>query len=147
MTLSPLEKLCQQKGLRMTTQRHVIARVLSESQDHPDVDEVYQRVSKIDPKISIATVYRTLRLFEEAHILDRHEFGDGKSRYENASCGHHHHLIHIQTDKIIEFHDDRIEHLLKETAEGLGYQLVGHRLDLYGIPLKEIRRKAKPHDA
>jgi Fur family ferric uptake transcriptional regulator len=147
MTLSPLEKLCREKGLRMTEQRRIIAQVLSESQDHPDVDEVYQRVSKIDSKISLATVYRTLRLFEEAHILERHEFGDGRSRYEQAACKHHHHLIHIQTGSIIEFHDDRVEDLLKEIAKNLGCQLVSHRLDLYGIPLEGIKRKVEHYDA
>ncbi|MBS0271066.1 MAG: transcriptional repressor [Proteobacteria bacterium] len=147
MKLSPLEKLCREKGLRMTEQRRIIVRVLSEAQDHPDVDEVYQRASKIDSKISLATVYRTLRLFEEAHILERHEFGDGRSRYEEASCQHHHHLIHIQTGQIIEFNDDRVENLLKEIAENLDCQLVGHRLDLYGVPLKGIKRKVEYYDA
>lgn len=141
MTLSHLEHLCEEKGLRMTEQRRIIARVLSTSQDHPDVRALYKRVSQIDPKISLATIYRTLRLFEEAHILNRHEFADGKSRYEKATCEHHHHLIDTHTGQIIEFHDDRIEALQKEIAEGLGYQLVGHRLELYGIPLKMMGRK------
>lgn len=141
MILSHLERLCHEKGLRMTEQRRVIARVLSESQDHPDVNVVYKRVSQIDPKISLATVYRTLRLFEDAHILSRHEFRDGRSRYAEASCEHHHHLIDTHTGRIIEFHDEQIEALQKEIAKGLGYQLVGHRLELYGVPLKGIGKK------
>lgn len=141
MILSPLEQLCQKKGLRMTEQRRVIAHVLSESQDHPDVGAVHKRVSQINPKISLATVYRTLRLFEEAHILNRHEFGDGRSRYERASGEHHHHLIDTHTGQIIEFHDERIEALQKEIAKSLGYKLVGHRLELYGVPLQKIRKK------
>lgn len=141
MTLSTLEQLCQEKGLRMTEQRRIIVRVLSESQDHPDVEAVHRRVSQLDPKISLATVYRTLRLFEEAHILDRHEFGDGRSRYEKASCEHHHHLIDTHTGQIIEFHDERIEVLQREIAQDLGYKLVGHRLELYGVPLKKMRKK------
>ncbi|MBY0500763.1 MAG: transcriptional repressor [Alphaproteobacteria bacterium] len=141
MTLSHLEQLCQEKGLRMTEQRRIIVRVLSESQDHPDADAVYKRVSQIDPKISLATVYRTLRLFEEAHILNRHDFGDRKSRYEEASSEHHHHLIDTKTGRIIEFHDERIETLQKEIAKELGYHLVGHRLELYGVPLKNNGKK------
>lgn len=141
MTLSHLEQLCQEKGLRMTEQRRVIVRVLSESPDHPNAEAVYKRVSQIDPKISLATVYRTLRLFEEAHILNRHDFGDGKSRYEEASSEHHHHLIDTETGRIIEFHDERIETLQKEIAKELGYHLVGHRLELYGVPLKSNGKK------
>jgi len=135
MALTHLEKICQQKGLRMTEQRRIIVQVLSESQDHPDVEAVFKRAIQIDPKISLATVYRTLRLFEEANILSRHDFGDGRSRYEEASCQHHHHLIDTHTGKIIEFHNERIEALQKEIATELGYYLVGHRLELYGIPL------------
>ncbi len=136
-----LEQLCQARGLRITEQRRVIIRVLSESQDHPDVNALYKRVNQADSKISLATVYRTLRLFEEAHILNRHDFGDGKSRYEEATHDHHHHLIDAHTGQIIEFHDERIESLQKEIAKDLGYRLVGHRLELYGIPLKESREK------
>ncbi len=147
MILSHLELLCQEKGLRMTKQRRVIAHVLSGSQDHPDVGAVYKRVSQIDPKISLATVYRTLRLFEEAHILSRHEFGDGRARYEKASCEHHHHLIDTHTGQIIEFYDERIEVLQKEIAESLGYHLVSHRLELHGVSLKRMKRKLKHHDA
>lgn len=130
----------------MTGQRRVIARVLSESQDHPDVEDVYKRANQLDPKISLATVYRTLRLLEEAHILNRHEFGDGRSRYEEASRAHHHHLINAHTGQIIEFHDERIEALQKEIAKNLGYTLVGHRLELYGIPLAGQDKKYKRHD-
>lgn len=125
----------------MTEQRRVIVRVLSESQDHPDVNVLYKRVSQVDPKISLATVYRTLRLFEEAHILNRHDFGDGKSRYEVAATEHHHHLIDTHTGQIIEFYDERLEALQKEIAKDLGYRLVGHRLELYGSPLKGLRKK------
>lgn len=137
MPLYHLEKFCQEKGMRMTEQRRVIARVLAESKDHPDIRSVYERVNLVDSKISLATVYRTLRLFEEAHILERHEFGDGRTRYEKTSCGHHHHLINSQTGQIIEFYDERIEALQKEIAHELGYTLVGHRLELYGMPLKK----------
>ncbi|MBP6951693.1 MAG: transcriptional repressor [Alphaproteobacteria bacterium] len=141
MILSSLEHLCQEKGLRMTPQRRIIARVLSESKDHPDVEAVYSRVNQVDSKISLATVYRTLRLFEDAHILYRHEFGDGKSRYEKASSEHHHHLIDLHTGQIIEFHDEHIETLQKKIAENLGYNLMGHRLELYGVPFKADRKK------
>lgn len=143
MALSHLELLCQNKGLRMTEQRRIIIRALTQSNDHPDANAVYERASRIDPKISLATVYRTLRLFEEAHILNRHEFGDGRSRYEEASHEHHHHLIDMNTGRIIEFHDERIEALQKEIAEKLGYDLVGHRLELYGMPLKKSGKKSE----
>jgi len=140
MTLSHLEQLCHKKRLRMTQQRRIIVRVLSESQDHPDVEAVYKRVSQIDSKISLATVYRTLRLFEEASILNRYEFGDGRSRYETACLTHHHHLIDTHTGQVIEFYDERIESLQKEIAKELGYHLVNHRLELYGIPLKGLEK-------
>jgi Fur family ferric uptake transcriptional regulator len=140
MILSYLEQLCLEKGLRMTEQRRIITYVLSQSRDHPNVDAVYTRVSQINPKISLATVYRTLRLFEKAHILTRHDFGDGRSRYEIASCAHHHHLIDTHTGKIIEFHDEQLETLQKKIAKGLGYHLVGHRLELYGVPLKHWKK-------
>ncbi|HBG34709.1 MAG TPA: transcriptional repressor [Holosporales bacterium] len=141
MTLSHLKKICREKSLRMTAQRRVIIRVLSESHDHPAVEEVYQRIKNIDPKISLATLYRTLRLFQEAHILKRHEFGDGISRYENASVKHHHHLIDKCTGEIIEFHDDQLEALQQEIAKKLGYELVGHRLELYGVPFGKDKKK------
>ena len=134
-----LETLCNQKGLRITDQRRVIARVLSEAEDHPDVEKVYARASAIDPGISIATVYRTVRLFEEAGILDRHDFGDGRSRYEPADAAHHDHLIDVETGKVIEFVDDELETLQKRIAEKLGFRLVDHRMELYGVALERSR--------
>jgi Fur family ferric uptake transcriptional regulator len=132
---SRIEQLCLDKGLKMTEQRRVIARVLSESDDHPDVELLYQRASTIDPNISIATVYRTVRLFEEANILDRHEFGDGRARYEDAAKAHHDHLIDLKSGRIIEFRDEEIEALQSKVASQLGFRLVDHRLELYGISL------------
>jgi Fur family ferric uptake transcriptional regulator len=130
-----IERLCEDKGLRMTEQRRVIARVLSEAQDHPDAEELHRRASAIDPHISIATVYRTVRLFEEAGILERHDFRDGRSRYEEVPDIHHDHLIDVQSGKVIEFQNDQIEELQRMVAERLGYKLVDHRLELYGVPL------------
>jgi Fur family ferric uptake transcriptional regulator len=130
-----LEALCAEKGLRITEQRRVIARVLSEAEDHPDVEEVHVRSSAIDPGISIATVYRTVRLFEEAGILERHDFGDGRSRYEAAADTHHDHLIDVETGRVIEFVDDEVEALQRRIAEKLGFRLVDHRMELYGVPL------------
>ncbi len=132
---SRLEKLCQDKGLKMTDQRRVIARVLSDAHDHPDVEQVYRRATQIDPHISISTVYRTVRLFEEANILERHDFGDGRARYEEIPESHHDHLIDIQSGRVIEFSNDRIEQLQREVATELGFELVDHRLELYGVPL------------
>ena len=120
------------KGLKMTEQRRVIARVLSEAADHPDVEELYQRAAEVDRRISIATVYRTVKLWEEANILDRHEFGDGRARYEEVSEVHHDHLIDVRTGEVIEFQNEDIERLQREVAARLGYKLVGHRLELYG---------------
>jgi Fur family ferric uptake transcriptional regulator len=131
---SRLERLCQTKGLKMTEQRRVIARVLSESEDHPDVEQLHRRAVAIDPRISIATVYRTVRLFEEANILERHDFGDGRARYEEISDSHHDHLIDIKTGKVIEFQNEEIEALQRKVAQELGYKLVGHRLELLGVP-------------
>ena len=131
-----LEALCAERGLRITEQRRVIARVLSEAQDHPDVEAVHARAALIDPKISIATVYRTVRLFEEAGILDRHDFGDGRSRYEAAPEAHHDHLIDIETGKVVEFVDPELEALQRQIAEKLGYRLVDHRMELYGVRLE-----------
>lgn len=128
-----LEQLCADKGLRITEQRRVIARVLSESDDHPDVELLHRRASSIDPKISIATVYRTVRLFEEAGILDRHDFGDGRARYEAAPEAHHDHLIDVETGKVVEFVDPELEALQRVIAEKLGYRLVDHRMELYGV--------------
>lgn len=133
-----IEALCQAKGLRITEQRRVIARVLSQSRDHPDVEELHRRASQIDRRISIATVYRTVRLFEDAGILERHDFRDGRSRYEPVPDEHHDHLIDIETGDVIEFSDVRIEELQAEIAERLGYRLVDHRMELYGT-----RRKAE----
>ena len=131
-----IEALCAQRGLRITEQRRVIARVLSESQDHPDVDELHQRASAIDPGISIATVYRTVRLFEEAGILDRHDFGDGRARYEAAPEAHHDHLIDVETGRVIEFVDPELELLQRQIAEKLGFRLVDHRMELFGVKLE-----------
>ncbi|HEY8351603.1 MAG TPA: Fur family transcriptional regulator [Sphingomonadales bacterium] len=139
-----IEALCIQKGMRMTDQRRVIARVLSEAEDHPDVEEVYRRSTAIDSNISIATVYRTVRLFEEAGILERHDFRDGRARYERVSDDHHDHLINVETGEVIEFRHEEIEQLQREIARRLGFKLVDHRLELYGVPLsrEEGGRKA-----
>jgi len=134
-----IEKICAEKGLRMTEQRRVIARVLSAAHDHPDVEELYRRASATDPHISIATVYRTVRLFEDAGILERHDFRDGRSRYEEVPERHHDHLIDIESGSVIEFRDEEIERLQKLVAERLGFKLVDHRLELYGVPL--VRKK------
>ncbi len=131
-----LEQLCTAKGLKLTPQRRVIARVLSEAVDHPDVEEVYRRASKIDARISIATVYRTVRLFEEEGILERHDFGDGKARYEESPSEHHDHLIDLESGRVIEFQDDEIEAIQQRIAARLGYRLTGHRLELFGLPAK-----------
>jgi Fur family transcriptional regulator, ferric uptake regulator len=132
--VSRLEQLCLDKGLKMTEQRRVIARVLSDSADHPDVEQVYRRATALDPRISIATVYRTVRLFEEANILAKHDFGDGRSRYEEMPSAHHDHLIDLQSGRVVEFHNEEIERLQRLVAHELGYELVGHRLELYAIP-------------
>jgi Fur family ferric uptake transcriptional regulator len=136
---SRLEQLCIDKGLKMTEQRRVIARVLSDSADHPDVEAVHRRAAAIDPKISIATVYRTVRLFEEASILARHDFGDGRARYEEATSDHHDHLIDVQSGRVIEFHNEEIEKLQRQVAERLGYRLIGHRLELFAVPSDKRR--------
>jgi Fur family transcriptional regulator, ferric uptake regulator len=132
-----IEKLCLEKNMRMTEQRRVIARVLSTSSDHPDVEELHRRAHAVDPHISIATVYRTVRLFEEAGIIDRLDFRDGRSRYEEHSDDHHDHLIDMKTGKVVEFVDAEIEALQEAIARKLGYRLVDHRLELYGMPLEE----------
>jgi len=128
---------CEAKGLRMTDQRRTIASVLEDSDDHPDVEELYARASGRDPRISIATVYRTVKLFEEAGILDKLEFGDGRARYEDAEREHHDHLIDMNSGEVIEFVDPEIEALQEKIARKLGYTLKGHRLELYGVPLKK----------
>jgi Fur family ferric uptake transcriptional regulator len=130
-----LEALCTERGLRITEQRRVIARVLSESEDHPDVEQLHRRASAIDPKISIATVYRTVRLFEDAGIHDRHDFGDGRSRYEATPEAHHDHLIDVETGRVVEFVDPELEALQRQIAEKLGFRLVDHRMELYGVRL------------
>ena len=128
-----IEQKCIAKGVKLTDQRRIIAKVMGDSQDHPDVDELYNRVSKIDSKISIATVYRTVKLFEEAGIVAKHDFKGGKARYEQLNESHHDHLIDIKTGEIIEFVDDEIEKLQQKVAEKYGYKLVDHKLELYGI--------------
>jgi Fur family ferric uptake transcriptional regulator len=145
--ISRLEQLCLDKGLKMTEQRRVIARVLSDSDDHPDVEQVYRRATEIDPHISIATVYRTVRLFEEANILARHDFGDGRSRYEEMPGTHHDHLIDLHSGRVIEFRNDEIEKLQHFVAEQLGYDLVGHRLELYAVPRGGRKRGSPDKDA
>jgi Fur family ferric uptake transcriptional regulator len=132
--LRRIEQLCVEKGLRMTEQRRVIARVLSDASDHPDAEELYRRASAIDPHISIATVYRTVKLFEDAGILERHDFRDGRSRYEEYPEAHHDHLIDVQTGRVVEFRNEEIEKLQRRVAEELGFELVDHRLELYGVP-------------
>lgn len=127
---------CEARGLRLTEQRRTIAQVLESADDHPDVEELYKRASTVDPRISLATVYRTVKLFEEAGILDKHDFGDGRARYETADRDHHDHLIDLQSGEVIEFIDDEIEALQERIAERLGYELRGHRLELYGVPTK-----------
>jgi len=131
-----IEKKCLSKGVKLTEQRKVIAKVMSKSQDHPDVDELYNRVSKIDSKVSIATVYRTVKLFEEAGIVAKHDFRGGKARYEEISESHHDHLIDIKTGEIIEFVNEEIENLQKKVADKYGYDLVDHKLELYGVKKK-----------
>lgn len=137
--LSRIERRCVEKGLKMTGQRRVIAQVLSESQDHPDVEQVYRRAAEIDRRISLATVYRTVRLLEAAQILERLEFGEGRARYEEVPERHHDHLIDVQSGKVIEFRNDEIEQLQRRVARQLGYDLVNHRLALYGTPIKRKR--------
>ena len=136
---SRIEKLCAEHGLRMTAPRRVIARVLSEASDHPDVDEVYRRVSAIDPRISLSTVYRTVSLFTSKGIIARHDFGAGRMRFEQATSEHHDHLINVETGDVIEFHNEEIERLQERVARELGFELVGHRLQLFGTPLKRKR--------
>lgn len=132
-----IENLCIEKGLRMTEQRRVIARVLSDAHDHPDAEELHRRAAAIDSHISIATVYRTVRLFEEAGILERHDFRDGRSRYEEVPEEHHDHLIDLSTGRVIEFRDEEIERLQNLVAERLGFKLIDHRLELYGRPMDD----------
>lgn len=140
--MSDILARCAAKGLRMTDQRRVLARVVSAAEDHPDVEEIYARASAIDPRISLATVYRTVKLFEEAGILERVEFGDGRARYEDAERDHHDHLIDVSTGRVIEFVDAEIEALQEKIAARLGYKLIGHRLELLAVPISK-QNKAK----
>lgn len=130
-----LEELCAERGLRMTDQRRVIARILQQSTDHPDVEELHRRSAAVDSRISIATVYRTVKLFEDAGIIERHDFREGRSRYETVPEEHHDHLIDLKTGRVIEFHSPEIEALQERIAREYGFKLVDHRLELYGIPL------------
>ncbi|WP_046022751.1 Fur family transcriptional regulator [Magnetospira sp. QH-2] len=135
--VSSIEERCVSSGMKMTGQRRIIARVLSQAEDHPDVEELYRRATAVDPKISIATVYRTVRLLEEAQIIERLDFGDGRARYEQAPDEHHDHLINVNTGKVIEFQNSEIEALQRRIAQEYGFRLVGHRLELYGVPLSD----------
>ena len=137
MSDTRIQKLCIEKGMKMTEQQRVIARVLSLADDHPDVEEVHRRAVDLDPRISIATVYRTVRLWEEANILERHDFGDGRSRYEEVTEDHHDHLIDMKSGRVVEFQNEEIEELQDKIAKAHGMKLVGHRLELYAIPLKD----------
>ena len=136
-----LEDACTAKGLRMTEQRRVIARVLEAAHDHPDVEELHRRAAAVDPRISIATVYRTVKLFEDAGIITRHDFGEGRARYETVPDEHHDHLIDLRTGRVIEFRNEEIERLQQAMAERLGYRLVDHRLELFGVPLEDGSKK------
>jgi Fur family ferric uptake transcriptional regulator len=137
-----IEALCAAKGMRMTEQRRVIARVLASSDDHPDVEELYRRCAKVDDRISISTVYRTVRLFEDSGIIERHDFREGRARYETAPEAHHDHLINLRSGEVIEFQSEEIERLQAEVARKLGYKLVDHRLELYAVPLTDEKKKS-----
>ena len=137
MSDTRIESLCIEKGIKMTEQRRVVARVLSLAEDHPDVEEVHRRAADLDPRISIATVYRTVRLWEEANILERHDFGDGRSRYEEVTEDHHDHLIDMKSGRVVEFQNEEIEEIQHKIAKAHGMKLVGHRLELYAIPLPD----------
>lgn len=137
MAMDRLEKLCADKGLRMTEPRRIIARVLSSSEDHPDAEELHRRANSMDASISLATVYRTVKLFEDAGIIQAHDFRDGRARYEEVPDEHHDHLINVKSGEVVEFHSEEIERLQVEIAKKLGFKLVDHRLELYGIPLQD----------
>src|SRR5436190_21054453 len=139
--LNLIESKCAAKGMRMTEQRRVIARVLSGSADHPDVEELYRRCAEIDDRISISTVYRTVKLFEDAGIIERHDFREGRARYEQMREDHHDHLINLRTGEVIEFKSEEIEKLQAEVARRLGFRLVDHRLELYGVPLDDSKKR------
>jgi Fur family transcriptional regulator, ferric uptake regulator len=136
-TDNAIEEQCLARGMRMTEQRRVIARVLAESADHPDVEELYRRASEVDPRISISTVYRTVKLFEDSGIIARLDFRDGRARYEQVPDEHHDHLIDLKSGRVIEFRDEEIEQLQESIARRLGFRLVDHRLELYGVPLRD----------
>jgi Fur family ferric uptake transcriptional regulator len=138
---SRIERLCSERGLRMTGQRRTIARVLTASVDHPNVEEVYRRANHIDPRISLSTVYRTLKLFETKGILERHDFGAGRRRYEQVPRQHHDHLIDVKTGRVIEFRNEEIEKLQERVARELGFELIGHKLELYGVPLASRKKQ------
>ena len=138
-----IEQRCIDCGMKMTDQRRVIAHVLSTSTDHPDVEELHSRCIGLDPKISIATVYRTVRLFDAAGLIDRHDFGDGRARYEKSSDDHHDHLVDVKSGDIIEFHDEQIEELQTQIAKKLGFRLIGHRMELYGVPFETDSNESK----
>ena len=135
-----IEALCAAKGMRMTEQRRTIARVLAQADDHPDVEELYRRCSGVDERISMSTVYRTVRLFEDAGIIERHDFREGRSRYETSTEGHHDHLINLRTGEVIEFQSEEIERLQAEVARRLGYKLMDHRLELYAVPISDEKK-------
>jgi Fur family ferric uptake transcriptional regulator len=136
-----IEALCAAKGMRMTGQRRTIARVLAESEDHPDVEELYRRCSQVDQQISISTVYRTVKLFEDAGIIERHDFRDGRARYEQSPDTHHDHLINLRTGEVVEFRNEEIERLQAEIVRKLGYRLVDHRLELYAVPIDDEKQQ------
>lgn len=138
--LNTIEARCVEKGMRMTEQRRTIARVLNESDDHPDVEELYRRCASLDSRISISTVYRTVKLFEDAGIIERHDFREGRARFEQATNAHHDHLINLRTGEVIEFQSEEIERLQAEVARKLGYRLIDHRLELYAVPLAENKK-------
>ena len=141
LDIGHIEALCAAKGMRMTEQRRVIARVLAGAEDHPDVEELYRRCIKVDDRISISTVYRTVKLFEDSGIIARHEFRDGRARYEQSPDSHHDHLIDLRSGEVIEFQSEEIERLQTEIARKLGYKLVDHRLELYALPLDDKTRR------
>lgn len=139
--MSRIEKLCIAKGLRMTEPRRIIARVLSDADDHPDAEELHRRANELDRSISLATVYRTVKIFEDYEIIARHEFRDGRARFEELPTDHHDHLIDVKSGDVLEFHNEEIERLQEEIARKLGYKLVDHRLELYGVPLSDDEKK------
>lgn len=140
-TQNTIEARCVEQGMRMTEQRRIIARVLQDSADHPDVEELYRRCAKIDDRISISTVYRTVKLFEDAGIIERHDFREGRARFEQIPDTHHDHLINLRTGEVVEFQSEEIERLQAEVARKLGYKLVDHRLELYAVPLKDDKAR------